>query len=255
VRQRREAHCFYAQAKFAIGTKARCIGSGAALIAASGRTLLHPRAGGAQAKDTMTRIVNVITGICLCSGWAAAQRGGMGVGHSGMGPSGGHGARPGGPPHVSQSPTHPWTGWGGIRPGRHGENGFHAPWNEPFRGMSYFAPAWPFDWADTAQGQNSVGPVMFMMQPSPQAPPEPAAPPAPPVRPEMREYSWPQSDTESARPFAIILKDGTARVAVATCRQDSRLTYVGPDGKGSEVEIGAVDREATRRANSTDLLY
>jgi hypothetical protein len=41
---------------------------------------------------------------------------------------------------------------------------------------------------------------------------------------------------------------------LAVCRQDLILTVVTPDGAGENVELAAVDREATRLANSRDLL-
>jgi hypothetical protein len=44
------------------------------------------------------------------------------------------------------------------------------------------------------------------------------------------------------------------RRASALWWQDSVLTYVAPDGPSGAVEDSAIDREATRRANSRDLL-
>jgi hypothetical protein len=186
----------------------------------------------------MRRFVNVVMGICLLSAIMAAQRGGMATG-------GARGVWPAGP----AGPSHGSPVLGGDRLSR-GDSP-HRGWNQPAFGsypgfFGTFAP-------DPSPAQSSGG-VILMMPPAPEPAPEP--PPTPPasIRSEMREYSWPPSSSGSASAFAIVLKDGTVRRASALCWQDSVLTYVAPDGASGAVEASAIDREATRRANSSDLL-
>jgi hypothetical protein len=46
----------------------------------------------------------------------------------------------------------------------------------------------------------------------------------------------------------------TVTRALLVCQQESVLSYVKPDGAGAEVELSTIDRGATRRANSRDVL-
>jgi hypothetical protein len=94
--------------------------------------------------------------------------------------------------------------------------------------------------------------VFVMMQPS--APPAPPPPPPEPIRSQTREYQWPEASDRSAPTFAIVLTDGTVRMARTVCRQDAVLSYMSAEGAGREIEVSRVDREATRRANGRDLL-
>jgi hypothetical protein len=191
----------------------------------------------------MNRSVNVLIGICLLSAVTAAQRGGSAAGHPGTARPA-HGMRPGNPAW----PSRDLPGWGAGRLWRW--DGFHSGWNQPAFSVSYPASSGTYT-LDPSPTQSSGG-VILILGPAPQPTPEP--PPLSPIRSEMREYSWPHSSGGSASPYAIILKDGTVRRAVALCRQDSMLTYVAPDGTGGAVEASTIDREATRRANSIDLL-
>jgi hypothetical protein len=192
----------------------------------------------------MNRFVNVLIGICLLSAVMVAQRGGMAAGHPGIA-SPAHGMRPGGP----AGPSHGSPAWGG---GLWHRDRFHDGWNQPVFGASY--PAFSGTYApDTSPAQSNGGLVILMMPPAAQPAPEPPPPPAP-IRSQLREYSWPPSSSDSASAFAIVLKDGTVRRASVLCWQDSVLSYVAPDGASGAVEASAIDREATRRANSRDLL-
>lgn len=146
----------------------------------------------------------------------------------------------------------PSSGWGNGKPA-YGHTRHPRAWNQPFSPTGYFDSAYAS--AEPADGSDAGTPTVYwMVQPAAPPTPEPAPVAAPPVRSEMREYSWPSSSTAPSPAYSIVLKDGTVRVAIALCRQESRLTYVTPGGWGGEVEFSDVDRDATRRANSTDLL-
>lgn len=82
----------------------------------------------------------------------------------------------------------------------------------------------------------------------------PPSPPPPPVRSEIREYrALPEAQPAAAvgeePKFAIALKDGSVRYAVATFVQGNTLAYVDPDGREQRVSGEDVDRVATRRLN------
>ena len=91
--------------------------------------------------------------------------------------------------------------------------------------------------------------VIVIMPPQVEAPSGPPPPPPPPARPEMKEYTWPNSSNDSSDTFAIVLKNGTVKRALAYCIQDEDLSYVTPQGTGERIQLEAVDREATREAN------
>jgi hypothetical protein len=93
--------------------------------------------------------------------------------------------------------------------------------------------------------------VVLLVQPTSEPAPAPPPPPAP-VRAHVEEYAWTPSGEETARSFAIVLKDGTVKAALSVCRQDGFLTLVATNGTGDQVEWSAVDRDATRRANAVD---
>jgi len=130
-----------------------------------------------------------------------------------------------------------------------GHDHLRQDWPQPFYAGGY-GGYWGADLSADIAGP-AAPPTILLMQPTPA--PEPPPPPPAPAQPLIREYSWPQSNS-AAPEFAIVLKDGTVHRALAVCRQDGLLTYVTPDGSGSQLEVSAVDREATRRANSADLL-
>jgi len=79
--------------------------------------------------------------------------------------------------------------------------------------------------------------------------------PAPPriVQGEVRDYTkTTAADTEQGPPaeFSIVGKDHVAHPAVAVWAQDSTLHYLDADGVAASMSLSAVDREATRQANS-----
>lgn len=81
----------------------------------------------------------------------------------------------------------------------------------------------------------------------------PPPPPPPPARSEIREYKvsaevQPEATAEPPK-FAIALKDGSVRYAVATFVQGGMLAYVDPDGRELRVSAEDVDRDTTKRLN------
>jgi hypothetical protein len=78
----------------------------------------------------------------------------------------------------------------------------------------------------------------------------PARPPEPPIRPEVHEYNWPSSPSDSsAASFSIVSKDGRVQSAIAVWAQDDTLCYVTPDGSESRMPIDSIDRQATLQRN------
>ena len=79
----------------------------------------------------------------------------------------------------------------------------------------------------------------------------PARPPELPIRPEVHEYNWPSSPSDSsAASFSIVSKDGRVQSATAVWVQDDTLRYVTPDGSESRMPIDSIDRQATRQRNA-----
>ncbi len=79
--------------------------------------------------------------------------------------------------------------------------------------------------------------------------------PAPPriVQGEVRDYTKTNpAETEQGSPaeFSIVGKDHVAHPAVAVWAQDSTLHYLDADSAAGSMPLSAVDREATRQANS-----
>ncbi|HXN45603.1 MAG TPA: hypothetical protein VN893_03120 [Bryobacteraceae bacterium] len=84
--------------------------------------------------------------------------------------------------------------------------------------------------------------------------------PAPPriVQGEVRDYTKTNpAETQPGSPaeFSIVGKDHVAHPAVAVWAQDSTLHYLDADGAAGSMPLGAVDREATRQANSARGLH
>ena len=91
----------------------------------------------------------------------------------------------------------------------------------------------------------------------------PAPPPQPPVvivqepppivRSEIREYKQLAPNEPAAAQeqpaYALALRDGSVRSAVAVVVQQNGLLYVDPDGRHELVSLDAVDRETTRKLN------
>jgi len=154
--------------------------------------------------------------------------------------SGGLGPGPGGPraaPAIpAVRPIPPVAPPSSRFPGRPGPGRFVSPYGYPLLPGDYGSP------------MNYEPPPVF-------ASPAPVfiVPPPPPPRSEIREYresGEPQPDAAAAEPkFAIALKDGSVRYAVATFVQGDMLAYVDPDGRQQRVPGEDVDRDATRRLN------
>jgi hypothetical protein len=207
-----------------------------------------PPPAGAEGRPMINRTVKVTIGMCCLAGFAVAQRGGPSGGRAAMAPSRGHATASSGPEHGRP----PYDGWGSGKLA-YGHTRHSRAWSQPLSPTGYFDSASAS--AEPAEGSAAVPTVYVVMQPRAERTPEPPPVPESPVRPAIREYSWPSSSASASAPFAIILKDGTARTAIALCRQESRLTYVAPGGSVGAVDVSEVDRDATRRANSTDLLH
>jgi hypothetical protein len=148
----------------------------------------------------------------------------------------------------------------GAHPPAHVGNrpGYIAPrlrnadwWATPFwGGAPYYGGYGAGYYGDTFSQSPAQPATVILVMPAAPPPPEPPPAPASPARAETKEYSWtPRPDAASA-PFAIVLKDGTVQRALTLCRQETLLTYVTPDGAGRQVNLTAVDEEATRRANA-----
>ena len=120
-------------------------------------------------------------------------------------------------------------------------------------GRSFSAFGYPVVLGDYAYPP-SYEPASVMAPPPPPVIVVPPPPPPPPVRSEIREYKvLPEVQSAAAvgeePKFAIALKDGSVRYAVATFVQGDMLAYVDPDGRQQRVSGEDVDRDATRRLN------
>ena len=74
-------------------------------------------------------------------------------------------------------------------------------------------------------------------------------PPAP-VRPEIREYQWPNAGASPVAAFSIVAKEGTVHNATAVWMQDGMICFFTPEGVADQLPIGAVDRERTQQLNA-----
>jgi hypothetical protein len=74
-------------------------------------------------------------------------------------------------------------------------------------------------------------------------------PPPQPVRPEMHQYTWPDSSGDTAATFVLMLTDGSVRHANAVWIQDNTVHYITRDGAGGRLGLYSVNREGTRLAN------
>ena len=76
--------------------------------------------------------------------------------------------------------------------------------------------------------------------------------PAPPVQPEIREYAPPSFEApagEAPPAFALALKDGSVRSAVAVSVDHGALHYVDTEGRHERLALESVDRDRTARLN------
>ena len=136
-----------------------------------------------------------------------------------------------------------------------------TPWNPPWaaspdaKGQSWVQPLFPNsheavffpDWYPDADSGESIGlptsvPQAVMARPEPR--------PRRAGRSQTHEYEWPESVKNDSPTLAIVLKDGTVKLALSMCVQDEKLTYVTVGGKGDQVSLSSVDLGATRRANA-----
>jgi hypothetical protein len=123
------------------------------------------------------------------------------------------------------------------RPGR------HEDWGFPYWGYACD----PFFYPGNYGGDY---PTPSVSVPQVVAPPPPAVP-APPIRPEVREYHWPSSPSDSsATTLSIVSKDGRVQSAIALWVQDNALCYITADGRESRMPIDFIDRQATRQRNA-----
>jgi hypothetical protein len=127
----------------------------------------------------------------------------------------------------------------GRRPEPPGDNGY---------------PSWGHACDPLYAGNNGNGylaPSVTVAIPQVVAAPPPARPSEPPIRPEVHEYHWPSSHSDSsATAFSIVSKDGRVQSATAVWVQDDALCYVTPDGSESRMPIDSIDRQATRQRNA-----
>jgi hypothetical protein len=166
-------------------------------------------------------------------------------GQRGGGGGAGHGGAPGrsGPrPGVGRSSerfqdfelrSRFFNGYGGYGNGGYGYGGYG--YGDLFGDDSGGYP-------DMYPAQSSP-PVVIMMPAIP-------IPPPPPPSPVSHEYSWPGSAQSSGTTFAIASKDGSVRYAGSVWVSNGALQYTDPDGAEGRLDLGAVDRETTRRLNA-----
>jgi hypothetical protein len=108
-----------------------------------------------------------------------------------------------------------------------------------------------------ASYDNYPAPSFTSTTPQVVASPPLAPPPSPPpLRPEVHEYHWPSSGTDtSATSFSIVSKNGRVESAIVVWVLDDTLCYVTLDGGQRWVPIVSIDRRATTRANAEKQLY
>jgi hypothetical protein len=157
--------------------------------------------------------------------------------------AGASGQRPGrGIPPVSPIPS--------VQPVRP-PAGAHRPGTR--FGSSPYGYAGPLLWGGYDYDYYPPAPNVIVVPPVP-APVvvQEVAPPVP--HSEVREYApaaatpaEPQGEQAS---FALVLKDGSIRSAVAVSVQDNTVHYVEPDGQHLNVSLDLIDREATKRLNA-----
>jgi hypothetical protein len=120
-----------------------------------------------------------------------------------------------------------------------------------FPSSAFLPSAFPLLLGGDDSGYPPASNIVIMEQPPPQTIVQQA--PRETVRAEIHEYK----PTATAEPvpgeeqpaFAIVLKDGSVRSAVAVSAQDGVLQYVDPEGEHRRVSLDTVDRQATRRVN------
>jgi hypothetical protein len=127
----------------------------------------------------------------------------------------------------------------------------------PYRPANRFAGgrygyAGPLLWGGYDYDYYPPAPNVIVVPPAP-APVVVQEVPPPVAHSEVREYALatapagPQAEQAS---FAIVLKDGSIRSAVAVSVQDNTVHYVDPDGQHLNVSLDQIDRDATKRLNT-----
>jgi len=187
----------------------------------------------------------------LLPGPCAAQRAGFHGGGGSVAPR--FGANFGLPPVGPIPPIGPIRSFNGFRPTfspfRHeSERGFDRRFGSGFPGF-YAIGALPDYNAGGYEGYQSQTIVMPSFEPCTPTIPEP-----PPARPELHEYKWKETGTAQSSTFTIVLRDGSARPAVAVWVQGKIVHYIRPDDTASALPLYSIDRDATRRANAENHL-
>ena len=126
---------------------------------------------------------------------------------------------------------------------RQGERGFGRG-----QGFGYWYPVSYDDYYQGDYAPYQASPSMVVVMPDAQPAPPPRI-----VQGEVHDYtktSPPETEQGPPAEFSIVGKDHVAHPAVAAWAQDGTLYYLDADGAGGKMPLGAVDREATRQANS-----
>jgi hypothetical protein len=113
-------------------------------------------------------------------------------------------------------------------------------------GYGYWFPG-AYDNSQAEYSPYQASPSMVVVMP------EAPAPPPRVVQGEIRDYTKsnpPGTDQGSPAEFSIVGTDHVAHPAVAVWAEGGTLHYLDADGAGGNMPLSAVDREATRQANS-----
>jgi hypothetical protein len=204
-------------------------------------------------------VVGVVFFWGLFAAHSAAQRGGSG--HGGAGLAAGS---VGGGFHGGGFTPPAFNGSGGSRTGR-----FGLPTIRPIpplnsmrihnrflnRGYGWDGLGWgypdTFDgYGDARYGDDGYQSPMIVSPEEERCGPVIIQPPPPPVRPELREYKWPDSSVDTAAAFVLMAADGSVHSAIAVWVQDNTINYITPEGAGGRLGLHSVNREGTRLANA-----
>ena len=116
-------------------------------------------------------------------------------------------------------------------------------------GYGYWFPgAYDDDQGQADYAPYEASPSMVVVMPEAQPAPPPRV-----VQGEVRDYAKtnpPEAEQAPQVEFSIVGKDHVAHSAVAVWAQDATLHYLDADGGAGTMPLNAVDREATRQANS-----
>ena len=164
--------------------------------------------------------------------------------------AGASGQRPGVPgPRGGLPPVSPIPSVQPVRP----PAGTHRPGNR--FGAGAYGYADPLLWGggyDYDYDYYPPAPNVIVVPPAP-APVIVQEPAQPVPHSEVREYApaaAPAEPLAEQASFALVLKDGSIRSAVAVSAQDNTVHYVDPDGQHLNVSLDLIDRQATKRLNT-----